>query len=283
MNTTQALPLFLQSGKLKALNQMAFSRLKAPLFFVAPEPARPHAAAASGRLYEISTGLYAVYHDYGMRQLETFLDYCGSRLGDIHWDKQKMLRHIENVEIIRTGICHGLLPDSPDTVAFVRRLGRCLNAKQDDMVWPSYPAGLSEDDCEKIIKELTSAADDGYRFLETLIARISQNTTLTEGFRRELVDKAFNSTAPGYSKKTSYFDQRVVAALTKNKRSNTVIIEDVLQTWLKSIKDGLLKGTMANEFEPYDCLKSAIEDAYLPTTSSGRANSGSLLGPDLTI
>lgn len=282
MNKKQALPLFLQGGKLKALNQMAFGSLGVPLFFVAPEPARPHATTASGRLYEISTGLYAVYHDYGMRQLETFLDYCRSRLGDVNVDIQKMLRHIEDVEMIRTGICHGLLPDSSDASIFVRRLGRFLNAKREDLRWPSYPAGLNEDDCEKILNGMTSAADYSYQYIETLITKIAQNTTLTEDFRRELVAKVFNSRQPGYSQK-SYFDQRIIMALTKNKRNNTVLIQDVLQTWLENMEDSLLKGTMTNECEPYDCLKSAIQEAYLPVNSSGRASSSSLLGSDLIL
>ena len=91
-------PEIMQPGKLRELNDYAISKLGTPIFFAAPEPSRPRTQTAVGALYEIVTGLYIAYKDYGMKIFRTFLDFCQE---NVHVQHTRLINHYYSVINLR--------------------------------------------------------------------------------------------------------------------------------------------------------------------------------------
>lgn len=72
-------PQILTPGVLENLNCEALTSLGTPLFFSSPDLKRPHSSESRGRFYEVVTGLYVVYHDYGSSFLLTFYAFASRK------------------------------------------------------------------------------------------------------------------------------------------------------------------------------------------------------------
>ena len=82
------IPKILLDGELRRYNDYVITSLGTPVFLVTPESTRPHTKDNDpvGLLYEVVTGLYAVWHDYGDQLFKAFREYFApkNRLISLH-------------------------------------------------------------------------------------------------------------------------------------------------------------------------------------------------------
>lgn len=269
------IPILLQPGGLRTLNQSAFNSLKAPIFLMSPEPSRPSSASSGvARLYEIVTGLYIVYHDYGDQLLTVFLKYCDSTFPFLKTDIHKARIHIGRVTTLRIGFCHGLIENCSDANAYVSRIKEYLNEPSNSGNWPTYPASLTDAKCASFADAL---ALESNKFRDVLVRCIQACSANALPYRQCLEQKVFNGAIQQYGNGAYYFNMRVVDMLLPQKGSLSTPIQSALQNWLNNMKSDLIDGQLSNEDEPMRRLMSELYSAVGFTPSASRP-SATILG-----
>ncbi len=291
-------PLFLQPGKLRALNELAFREVGFPLFLYVSERSRPAAEDVVGVLYEVVTGLYVVYHDYGSRFLNEFCAFCDGQdrvepLRDQYREERKQDRtHQDTVNKIRSGFCHGIFPDTRSGMNYVLAL-QDLTGISGSVSWPDFPANLNKSQCAQVLENLLLGADNLYKHLWQDIESLAARDGVMEQFRNRLQTKLLNSDQPqwGFAKKKEYFDLRVIKQVCGRARDLPVPNTLIVRCWLKMLVDGLRRGEIENASAPIVRLQElcyqvkheglVIRLAEARWSQTATRSSSTILGADL--
>lgn len=290
-------PLFLQPGKLRALNELAFKQIGFPLFLCATERSRPGAEDVVGTLYEVVTGLYVVYHDYGSRILKEFCSFCDEQnmvepLRDQYAEERKQdLKHQRAVNSLRAGFCHGIFPDTGSGKGYVLAL-RDLTGIHGFVRWPEFPSSLSRNQCNLALKNLSQGADKLYHHLWQDIGSLAERNGALDQFRDRLKNNLLNSNQPKWGE--GYFDRRVINQVRGGARDLPVADGMIVRYWLRTLVDDLQR----REIESTDAPITRLQEIYrqvrrgdllidretLAEARWGRSatrSSGAILGADL--
>lgn len=273
-------PKIMEPGQLRKLNDYVLSRLGTPIFFAVPEPARPRTQGISGMLYEIVTGLYLIYRDYGMRLLKTYLSFCKDETEFSDRNGAFALQHYYSVNELRGGFCHGGLPGGAHVSALMRRMDFYVQTAE-KKAWPDFMMAMTEEQCRETVNKLSANADRLMDYIKICADQIASNEELLDRWRRMLVDRALNPNVPqyGYGHHKQYFDERVVKDLEDEVRRGQISKghQETLKSWLRTLEPDLLSGKISDSDKLYHTLVQALERLYYPV-QTGRSSASLLLG-----
>lgn len=290
-------PLFLRPEKLHTLNELAFNRIGFPLFLCAVERSRPSAKDEVGVLYEVVTGLYVVYHDYGSRILKEFCSFCDEQnrveplRSQYTEEREQDRKHQRAVDKLRTGFCHGIFPGTSSGTVYAVTLKE-LAGTSEFVHWPEFPANLSHSQCTRVLNGLLQGADNLYEHLWNDIEVLAARPGVLEQFRDRLQINLLNSDQPKWNE--GYFDRRIVAQVRGGARDLPVADVMIVRYWLRTLADDLQRGGIENADAPIARLQEVyrqvrrgdlvIDRESLAGARQGRSttrSSGSILGADL--
>lgn len=293
-------PLFLQPKKLHDLNNRALTNIGFPLFLCSIERSRPNTSEAVGALYEVVTGLYIIYHDYGSRFLKEFRSFCKMENRSValcdHYEDEfsKDNKHLSMVNKLRTGICHGIFPNTNDATNYICTLKQLSKVRQ-FVKWPEFPAQLHLEQCSEILNNLTDGANNLYNHLWQDIETISLRPGLPEKFCEQLKEHLLNIDRPNWN--NEYFDRRILKQVRGCSVQNLPVAEQmIVRCWLKYLVDDL----QAKEIKDCDAPIIQLQDLYrqvcagnvvidekslrkLRPKTLGPRSSSSVLGDDLSL
>lgn len=304
-------PKILCPGELKAFNDRMTQLLGTPIFFTAPVKLfRPKATDAIGAMYEAVSGLYVVYHDYGMKMLRTYRDFCRYRVlgvgfsqndGFAHSDPHKpshhetvaqhVWNHCRNIDDLRGGLFHGCLPNAFQSDKLRNVMDRIIY----NAYWPDDLAVLTEQQAQIVMNRLADNSDKMFEYFERCAIAIADpmnGGALLNDWRNELIEKVFNADDPQYEGEP-YFDGRIINDMENSVKPGKGQIphQEAIREWLRSLKEPIQNGTLTSA-QLYATLKTTFLDLYDPSvhttaasTSSvggGMSSMASLLGADQT-
>ncbi len=262
-------PELLQPHGLQLLNDEAIKKLGTPIFFAVVEPSRPRARSNIGRLYEVVTGLYVVYKDYGMQIFQTFLDFCKQNIREKALrERRSLVDHIVHIKDLRGGLCHGNFIDGDGTWKLLRTLGIYL-PQADITNWPECMYQLSDCDCQKIVCKIIIESNELVSYIRDCIdwLALPDNKAVLTLWRKTLVEKALNPDKKQYTKERYFFDQRIVMQFELPIRRGMYQKNHgmALQQWLRDLKPRILNAEINQSNELQQTLIQALENLYHPT------------------
>lgn len=273
-------PKVMELGQLEAVNDYVISRLGTPVFFVTPNLPRPKTHTAGGRLYEVVTGLYIIYHDYGMRLLKCYLEFCKNESIYQNGSSKFVFSHYYSVNTLRGGMCHGSIPGGFQAGELIRKMDFYV-AEPEDKVWPDFMRSLTEQQCTDTVNKLSSSSNRLMDYIKSCADQIAADGENLRKWRQTLVDTALNPTAPQYgnSEKKLYFDERVVRDVEKsvNKGAELKPHQNALKEWLGQLEPKILSGEIAGSEELYHTLLKRLEELYDSTSIQAHYSSAALL------
>lgn len=154
MESNLVYPNIMKPGELTRLNEYIISRLGTPLFFAVSDLVRPNGQDSIGVLYEVITGLYIIYKDFGIKILENYLEFCRDNS-----EKKKgyrMLSHYDSIKDFRSGLCHGNLFKGGYNEDFNKILKKYFskNYTEDCFVTTCFNSDKRVEYCEAIVKKM---------------------------------------------------------------------------------------------------------------------------------
>ena len=249
-------PLILEPDVLRKLNDDAIQQMGAPIFFYAPaEISWPIPKDPISKLYAIITNLYVVYHDYGNHILKSYLDYC-EFFSCYSYAKQ----HIEAIEALRNGLCHGALPE-----------GRLFQTFQETLrtyqisTWPPASASDWQSLCDRLLPQLITESNNLLIYLQEQINL--ENTRISPVWPKWLVEYTMNPEhllyGDGQYGKRFFAINLVwdIANRYPGEKDKTAL-SCVVQQWLTDVRVLLLNGGIENSDTLAETLTSAIRALY---------------------
>ena len=213
------MPKILNPGELEKLNREALTTLGTPLFFVSKDLMRPHAGDSCGCLYEAVTGLYIVYHDYGMGFLRSFLRFCNDKKLS-EW-REPMRFHYDGVcKDLRGLFCHGGIENGGHLYRGRRALVRYF-PDQEESARLEYFEALTEPDAAAMLQQLCEDADRFLKQLRRCIHEVGQNEALCAEWKNKLIRDVLNPQGKRIDNdgNVQYFDRRILTDLEEAARS----------------------------------------------------------------
>lgn len=271
MITNLPYPKIMQPGQIKALDDYAVQNLRLPLFFDTADLGRPQTEGVRGRLYDVVTGLYIIFHDHGVRFLEKFSEFVNDTYGD-----NSLLNCLTTVKELRTGLCHGALRDGGNANDTMRVIHTLLPSFDRTVPWPGALPWLSDADCELLIAALTEKADEFFNSVRDYVDRISFNATALYDLKYQIYRRVLNSSQPAYGGRNYYFDERIVSDIARicPGYNRTVLYQSTVQTWVRNTNNAIRNNHFcANDM--YRTLSSDLESLYAANASTSRTSSGS--------
>lgn len=269
-------PRIMEQGQLKLLNDAVISELGTPLFFVAPDLGRPFTLDARGKLYEIITGLYVIYHDHGVRFLSDFLAFTKAHLLD--YRGHIIQAHVWSIETLRGGFVHGSLPDGKHAQNLMQKLNFFFPGTSQQ--WPGILPTMTDQDCMHMVTRLTSDSDRLVCYIQDCSKRIANDPRLLASWQQYILNNAMNEYTPKYGGK--YFDGRIVDDIVSACRDYTkpfLPYQSTVQQWIVKSNQKIRKGTLANSDDLYKSLYNDIYDLYhLSAQHTNVSSADSLLG-----
>lgn len=284
MESNLVYPNIMKPGELTRLNEYIISRLGTPLFFAVSDLVRPNGQDSIGVLYEVITGLYIIYKDFGIKILENYLEFCRDNS-----EKKKgyrMLSHYDSIKDFRSGLCHGNLFKGGYNEDFNKILKKYFskNYTEDCFVTTCFNSDKRVEYCEAIVKKMVEHSNQLVEFVKECADNISKNEALLNSWRQKLVQDVFNNEKKQYN--NNFFDERIVWELERkiirgNKREPH---QETIKKWLGELKPKIINGEIHNSDELLKSLKIALDNLYNPATfRSGKSSSGIFLkGFDLS-
>lgn len=257
-------PKIMEPRELRSLNEYIISCLGTPLFFSAPTYfARPKCREPAGAFYEIITGLYVIYKDYGCKMLKEYLNFCKDNFPEL--DAAFVFPHYTSANHLRGGLCHGSLPQGNHMKTFLRTMRYYLPQKTG--LTPETVAAMSDEQCRDVVNKLSGYSDRLGSYIRDCADRISKDSSLSERWRIKLVCNAFNKDEPKYSNNKEYFDERIIRDLEDKVKGNAEQKPHQLtiKNWLIDLEPKLLKGTISDSDELSDSLLRALRNLYTPS------------------
>ena len=270
------MPCIMEQGQLKLLNDEVISTLGTPLFFATPDLGRPYTQDARGKLYEIITGLYVIYHDHGVRFLSDFLEFTKVNL-PAHGGNA-VQAHVWSIETLRGGFVHGSLPDGKHAQNLMRKLNFFFPGTSQH--WPGILPTMTDQDCMHMVTKLTSDSDRLVRYIQSCSKRIANDPNLLTSWQQYILNDAMNDHTPKYGGK--YFDGRIVEDIVHACRDYTqpfLPYQSTVQQWLVKSNQKIRSGTLSDSDDLYKSLYNAVYDLYHPYVQYTKVSSAdSLLG-----
>ena len=313
MNNNIRYPKILCDGELKAFNDRITALLGTPIFFTAPPRLfRPKATDVIGTLYEVISGLYVVYHDYGIELFRAYRDFCETTVtvvglaqndGFLRRDPcgptnhefvaTQVWYHCRRVDDLRGGFFHGCLPNASEANKTRRAMSHMLTGGH----WPDDLATLTVQQANILLSRLSDESNKMFAYFERCAAVIADpmNGHLLTDWRATLIQKAFNDVSPQYSQQTAYFDGRTIKDMEASARiGNKKPYQATVISWLQSLQTPIQNGQLTSA-SLYTTLQTAFLDLYDPgvdsstaatpaapaPTRSGGSSMASLLGADV--
>lgn len=270
MNNNVPNPLIMEPGELKALNNDVIAALGTPLFFATPDLGRPYTQDVRGKLYEIITGLYIIYHDYGVRFLSEFLDFTIANLPG--YGGSALRAHVWSVEALRGGFVHGSVPGGKHAQTLMRKVGFFFPGTSQQ--WPGILPNMTDQDCVTMVSKLTYSADQLVVYIRDCAANIQNDPGLLAAWKQRVMDQVTNETTAGYH--GEFFDNRIVSDIVGACRDyNLPFIHYRLtvRQWLVKINDKMRNGTLSDSDELYTTLFNDIYNLYHPSTQANQVSS----------
>ena len=271
MSSDLRYPRIMEPGQLRALNEYVISKVGIPVFFATPEPARPHASDACGRLYEIITGLYIIYHDYGIRFLSKYLKFADENY--LLYGSRGVLAHFNSILDLRGGFCHGSLPDGGQAAKMMRRMDYYFPGT--DQTWPGMLPRMSEQQCAQMVKSLSDSSDKLYAFVKTCADYISQNSGWKESWKKIVLSDVLNKNVPKY--RDFYFDGRVLddvaSAYSSGKTGKSYQLQ--VKQWVTEMEGKIQAGTLSTD-DLHKSLMRTMEEVYHPSVQQSKKTSADL-------
>ena len=236
-------PQILTPGVLENLNCEALTSLGTPLFFSSPDLKRPHSSESRGRFYEVVTGLYVVYHDYGSSFLLTFLRFCKQE--NIPTRHNPMLKHYHIICNLRGALCHGGLENGSHLFRSCSDLRQYLPEPEGTAPLNQFDS-LSEADCTAALEKLCAEADSFFNQLRLCIKAVGNESVQRSSWKRHLIDTSLNPYTPKYGK--FYFDFRIVNDLAKAVRAGNIQTgyEETVRDWLLDLEQKIETDSIPN-------------------------------------
>lgn len=278
MTSVSAYPTIMKPGELKRLNDVVFAKIKTPIFFATPEPSRPCANDEKGKLYEIVTGLYVIYKDYGMRILETYLAFC---LKKVESGATYVTPHYNSVKNLRGGLCHGCLPEGANATKILNALDYYIHAGS--LNWPTTVGNLDSNQCKKVVEIMSKYSNKLIDYIERCAEKISKSNELQKQWRDELIKKALDGNTLLYGQGNCYFDERIVIDLELKQRGGAVKkpYQQVVKDWLLELEPKVRNGNLTDADEMRRMLIQKLYDLYNPSLTNVSSSSADLLLGDL--
>lgn len=273
-------PLIMEHGQLELLNEDVISKLGTPLFFATPDLGRPYTQDARGKLYEIITGLYIIYHDYGIRFLSNFLTFTKSHL-PAHGG-HAVQAHYWSIESLRGGFVHGSLPDGNHAKELMRKLGFYFPGTSQQ--WPGILPTMTDQDCMVMVTKLTNNSDRLVRYIRDCANVIANTPSLLTSWKEQVLDDVLNENIPMYNGK--YFDGRIVSDIVCACRDYSQpqhLVQAAVQQWLTKSNTKIKDGTLSGSNDLYLALYKEIYDLYHPSVQSTKISSMDSLLSDFDI
>lgn len=187
-------PKVMEPGQLKSVNDYVISRFGTPVFFVTPNLPRPKTHTAGGRLYEVITGLYIIYHDYGMKLLNSYLEFCKSESIHQNGSGKFAFSHYYSVNPLRGGFYHGSVPGGFQASELLRKMDFYV-ATPEDKVWPDFMRSLTEQQCTEAVNKLSSS-NRLIDYIKSCADQIAADGENLRKWRQALVDTVLNPQQP---------------------------------------------------------------------------------------
>lgn len=269
-------PQILTPGALENLNCEALTSLGTPLFFSSPDLKRPHSSESRGRFYEVVTGLYVVYHDYGSSFLLTFLRFCKQE--NIPTRHNPMLKHYHIICNLRGALCHGGLENGFHLSRSCSDLRQYLPEPEGTAPLNQFDS-LSEADCTAALEKLCAEADSFFDQLRLCIKEVSSEPSQRSDWKEHLIQTFWNPPAPKYGKATFYFDQRIVNDLARAVRAGNIQTgyEETVRNWLLDLEQKIETDSIPNTDYLRLTLSEALYKLYHPQEFLAEKSSADLL------
>ncbi len=273
-------PSILQAGKLKELNEYVISQLGTPVFFVTPEPSRPHSEDPCGRVYEIITGLYIVYKDYGIRFLSAFLSFCKKHFSMYG---RYAYAHYDGIATLRGGVCHGGMPHGKHVQELMCSLDFYFPGA--NAQWPGMLPGMTKEQCVYFVNRLSDDSDKMVNYIKMCADRIAQDETLCKLWKQVLLTEVMNKSKEQYSNGKSFFDERVVQDLAKACRGSDSWKphKPTICQWIAKMEPVIQSGGIKQSDELYKSLYDSLYSLYHPQVSQVATSSAELLLSEFDI
>ena len=269
-------PQILTPGALENLNCEALTSLGTPLFFSSPDLKRPHSSESRGRFYEVVTGLYVVYHDYGSNFLFTFLHFCKQE--NIPAWRNLMLKHYHIIGNLRGALCHGGLKNGFHLSRSCSDLRQYLPEPEGTAPLNQFDS-LSEADCTAALEKLCAEADFFFDQLRLCIKAVSSKPVQRSSWKRYLIDTSLNPYTPKYGKEKFYFDFRIVNDLARAVRAGNdqMGYEETVRNWLLDLEQKIETDSIPNTDYLRLTLSEALYKLYHPQEFLAEKSSADLL------
>lgn len=267
-------PQILTPGALENLNCEALTSLGTPLFFSSPDLKRPHSSESRGRFYEVVTGLYVVYHDYGSNFLLTFLRFC--RQENVPAWSNLMLKHYHIICNLRGALCHGGLENGFHLSRSCSDLRQYLPEPEGTAPLNQFDS-LSEADCTAALEKLCAEADFFFDQLRLCIKAVGNESFQRSSWKRHLIETSLNRSEPKYGK--FYFDFRIVNDLAQAVRAGNIQTgyEETVRNWLLDLEQKIETDSIPNTDYLRLTLSEALYKLYHPQEFLAEKSSADLL------
>lgn len=271
MDSELRYPKIMKPRGLRELNEYMIAKLGTPVFFAAPDLDRPGSDCPSGRLYEIVTGLYIIYKDYGMKLLQTYLEFCSDRLQECGGPAYA---HYQTIKRLRGGLCHGCIPRGYHAAEFENVLLTLLSGG----AGAYEDAPMSDEACGYMVNVLSDDADRFADLLKACADQISADPKLLEAWRKKLLKRALNRDNPQYGRNL-YFDERIVKDLANlhNNGKNPGSRQLAIKKWLRGLEPTIRQGKIQDSEELWRSLETAIFELYHPVKQYSAPSSADIL------
>lgn len=261
MSSNLCYPQIMMGENLKQLNEYICLKTGAPAFFSTHISKRPHSQEPCGRLYEIITGLYIIYHDCGINFLNTYVRFITD-----HFDHPNCLgkykKHYYSVKNIRVGLCHGTLPEGQLYYTTNNELNHYLPGMKHH-TWPGIMSNMTDTECEHLVNQLTQESDEFVKHMRSCADKIAGDPNLLKEWRENIVKFALNAAE-------AKFDNRIVSDISsywqkKYPVSKPFDNESAIKQWMTDMAVKIKNGTLTDPDKLYDTLCGEIRMLY--TTS----------------
>lgn len=259
----QVLSRFLDHADLVALNQL-FMEKTGCFAFLRPHPLLICATHGTwqDRFVLLCTALYVVYHDFGCKYLDFFLDDENCPRGTPYPDKHR--RHKNAVlKTLRPSMVHGLLGDTAKNSFWTRIANYYIPTLSSKRGWLECVNTVTEGQWESAVARLKDDADSFYDFLA--VWADNKNTDQREQFARS--DFFRNS-----------IDERVCTVILKElKVFKAIDLKRYLANktdWQNTLCDEYANGTLQTSDDLYNRLYMLIaSDVQKDTPATNTASS----------
>lgn len=267
-------PKIMESDQLDLLNKFVIEQLGTPIFFLSPKPTRPKADSPYGVLYEVITGLYVIYKDYGMKIFHTYLEFCVKNFPE---DSNFVFSHYTSVDKLRGGMCHGSMPRGKHAKGLLNTLNYYIGTPKDGE-WPETFSLMTQEQCKQIVKKLSISSNRLLDYVKKCAILIGGDKELLQRWRDTLWHNALNGESEQYGKNTTYFDERIVldieGGILNGYRCKPH--KDVVKQWLIDLKPLIKEGNIKQTTDMYQMLHNALYKLYNPTSLSTSRSSADI-------